>query len=374
MDQRERLALIELLRRRSGFVTGVPDSLLRGLPPLVMDTPGVEHLVAANEGSAIGLAAGWALGKGRPALVYMQNSGLCNALNPLLSLVHRGVYSIPVVLAIGWRGRGRDEPQHLPTGSATIELLGLAGVHLAGGRAALSTAGSFVESLSSAFDHAVAHSSPAAVLVTSGAIDSAPAARESGELTGPSRIEALRLIVENLPKDALVVATTGHVSRELDSLRAAGVGTADRDLLVVGSMGHASSIALGLARARRDAPVVCLDGDGALLMHMGVLASVGADGPSNFCHILLNNGRHDSVGGPATAAATVDVSKVAAACGYRSERVFSGEGIGAAVRAALDGPGPAFVEIVVGPGAVSGLGRPSGSLTGRKERFIDAIS
>ncbi len=353
------------------FFTGVPDSLLKSFCAyLAEQVPRERHVAAANEGGALALAAGHYLATGEPSLVYMQNSGLGNAVNPLTSLVDPLVYSIPALLLIGWRGEpGRkDEPQHARQGQITPELLATLRVR----HALLPREEDAAERLlREAAAHLREQREPFALLVRRGTFepyalgDCSPVA---AELT---REEAVQLVLSQLDTDDVVVATTGGTSRELFEYRAALQQGHQRDFLTVGSMGHASQIALGVALARPQRRVYCLDGDGALLMHLGGLAVIGERAPKNLRHIVLNNFAHDSVGGQPTAAAGLDIPGAARACGYRTAlRASDRAEAGRALEALGDAVGPALLEIRVKKGARGDLGRPTTTPVENKKAFM----
>jgi phosphonopyruvate decarboxylase len=357
------------------FYTGVPDSLLKDLNACVADEVDASlHAVAHNEGGAVALAAGHYLATGDPGLVYMQNSGLGNAVNPLVSLSSPQVYGIPMVLMIGWRGEpGRhDEPQHAHQGRVTEEML--ATLDIPTYRLTADTQ-DWAEVISEAVKESIRSMRPTALLVSSGtfALYQRGVAPSGDEF--PRRIEALSAIVEGLSPETCYVATTGYTSRELAALRAERGEPGERDFLGVGSMGHAASIALGMALARPDLSVVCLDGDGSLAMHLGVMALVGGRRPSNLGHVLLNNRVHESVGGQASALEDVDPVAVALACGYPSATsCVTLEGLTGLVGSTSAGSGPWFLEVKISSGTIGDLPRPDGfgSRLGRLRQSLDA--
>ncbi len=365
-------AFIETLTGRGvAFFTGVPDSLLAAFCAAVAapDAPW-SHRVAASEGGALALAAGHYLASGRPAAVYMQNSGLGNAVNPLTSLADPLVYGIPLVLVIGWRGEVRDgrqladEPQHVRQGLITpalLEVLAVPYVILG------SQAGESLDAVGPLTDRAVNERRPVAILVRKGAL-----AGEGADATtsdGLGREEAIGVITAAIGTGVPIVATTGKISRELFEVRKRAAAPDDLDFLTVGSMGHASQIAAGLAMARPRAPVVCLDGDGAMLMHLGGL-TVSASVP-NLRHVVLNNRVHDSVGGQPTCAPRAPLAEIAQACGYGwTRRVSDRAGLDDALPAFLGAASSAFLEVVVRPGARADLGRPGRPPKIAKERFM----
>jgi phosphonopyruvate decarboxylase len=371
----------ELARRDMRFFAGVPDSLLKDFCAYVEDhAESGCHVITANEGGAVALGAGHHLATGRTPVVYMQNSGLGNALNPLLSLADPAVYALPVLLLIGWRGEPgvHDEPQHVKQGRVTCGLLEAAGIpHVVvegGEEGVAATLDEVVRSLA-------ARPGPHALVFRAGAFAPYPgpgaerprrAARPSGA-DGLDRRRALVALLDAAPGDA-VVATTGKISRELMELRAARGEPPDTDFLVVGSMGHVSQIALGIALARPERRVLCVDGDGSALMHLGGLAIVAAARPANLVHVILNNGCHESVGGQPTVGFAVDFPALARAAGYaHAETVRAAGDVAAALARARAADGVALVEVRIDPGGSGNLGRPGRPLAELKDLFVKAL-
>jgi phosphonopyruvate decarboxylase len=365
--------LDELVRLGITFFTGVPDSLMKNFL-LFLDSQSdqVIHVPAANEGGAIGLAAGHYLSTRKCPLVYMQNSGLGNALNPLVSLADREVYSIPLLILIGWRGEPgtSDEPQHVKQGRITLDLLRVLEIPYEILPAEEEDAGKIIER---SYNSAVKMSAPAALIAKKSVFSGAP----SGDSPEPrytlSRESALAQVIGALEKDAMFVSTTGKLSRELYEYRSHS-GGACCDFITVGSMGHVSQIALGVALGRSDRPVYCLDGDGSSIMHLGGLTVAGTSGLENFKHVIFNNGVHDSVGGQSTRGFSVDLLAVARAMNYRSAFYADNE---AQLRQELGNlkraKGPAILEIRIKPGARKDLGRPKEAMTEIKERFMNQM-
>jgi phosphonopyruvate decarboxylase len=356
------------------FYTGVPDSLLKELGGHIMATmPRERHVICANEGAAVGVAIGHYLRTGAPAAVYLQNSGFGNLVNPVLSLADPDVYGVPMVVLVGWRGRPgvKDEPQHVKQGrvqEALLDAVDLPWAVLPGEPDAAATA------LEHAVATAVERSAPYFLLVEKGTFGKgAKAPAETPDL--PTREDALIAAATAVGEGAAIVSTTGMLSRELfEYRRRDGVGGGDRDFLTVGGMGHASSIALGVALAEPEREVWCFDGDGALLMHLGSLAVVADHAPATFFHIVFNNGVHDSVGGQPTSIGAVDVARAARALGYR--HAASTDDLAAlpeqvaAMRAA---GGPALLELRVRPGGRGDLGRPTRTPAESKAAFMAAL-
>ena len=365
----------ELLKENgTGFFTGVPDSLLKSFCAYLTDTAGSKnHIIAANEGCAVGLAAGHYFAIGAVPLVYMQNSGLGNTVNPLLSLADREVYSVPMLLVIGWRGEPsvHDEPQHIKQGRVTCSLLDAMEIPYC----ILSDEEAEAKvQLEKAYSHIKASSSPYAVVVRKGIFDSYKLKTNEAVPAEMSREEAIEKIILNAPSNACFVSTTGMASRELYELRDKhGQGHA-KDFLTVGSMGHASQIALGIALTKEDKTVFCIDGDGAAIMHLGGLTAIGSQRPKNMVHIVLNNGAHDSVGGQPTVGRKINLCAVAQACGYdKVVSVKTLEELQSRLKELCTNSGSVFIEVLVSKGARADLGRPKSSPIENKKAFMEFL-
>jgi phosphonopyruvate decarboxylase len=333
---------------------GVPDSLLKDFCAYVTDNaPAERHVITANEGGAIALAMGHYLGSGELGLVYMQNSGLGNTVNPLTSLADPAVYGVPMILMVGWRGRPgeHDEPQHVQMGKVTLETLRAIGVAASELPDDLEAAKA---TLASAVADAKARRAVHALVVKKGTFGAYKLTKKSESPYVLTREAAIAAVVQALPKGAAIVATTGMPSRELFEIREQRKELHDSDFLTVGGM--------GVALAQPARRVYCLDGDGAVLMHMGGLSTIGQLGPKNYRHIVLNNGAHDSVGGQPTVAFDVDLCAIAKACGYGTALcATSAEELAARLVELEAADGPALLEVRVKKGARGDLGRPTQS-------------
>jgi phosphonopyruvate decarboxylase len=357
------------------FYTGVPDSLLKQLNTEIMGgLPADQHVIAANEGAAVAIAIGHYLRSGRLAAVYLQNSGFGNLVNPLLSLADPDVYGVPMLVIVGWRGQPgvKDEPQHVKQGRVMEPLLDALQLPWAVLPAEPAAAERCIES---AVATAVARSSPYLLLVEKGTFDAptatAPPPAPPGRL---SREEALANLVEAVGDGAVIVSTTGMLSRELFEHRVRTGGGGSRDFLTVGGMGHACSIALGIAMQEADREVWCFDGDGALLMHMGSLAVIADHAPATYFHVVFNNGVHDSVGGQPTSIDKVDVAAAARALGYRYAASIDDPAMLPKEVAALRAHGgPSLLELRVRPGNRPDLGRPTRTPAESKRAFMAAL-
>ena len=356
------------------FFTGIPDSLLRDICAYITDhVPEGRHIIAANEGGAIGLAIGHYLATGQPGLVYMQNSGQGNAVNPLMSLADNDVYGIPMVLMIGWRGEPghKDEPQHVKQGKITLHLLDTMGIPYAVLPEQETAAAAVLAEMMSLSEF---RKQPVAVVVKNGTFAPYKLKYSPQNLYTLSREEAIGCVVEALPADAVVVSTTGKTSRELYEYRDRIKAGHAKDFLTVGGMGHALQIALGISLAKKNRDVYCLDGDGAALMHLGGLSIAAHWGTENFRHIILNNGVHDSVGGQPTLGFQVDFCGIAKAMGYKKTfMAVSREELNAVMAVFMKEHGPVFLELRISAGAREDLGRPKTTPAQNKADFMEFL-
>mgnify|MGYP000880165967 CR=1 FL=1 len=358
------------------FFAGVPDSQLKPFCDYITGRLGIgsQHIIAANEGNAVALAAGYHLATGKIGLVYMQNSGLGNAVNPITSLADPEVYGIPVVYMIGWRGQPgvKDEPQHIKQGRITLDLLKVLEIEYM-----TISKDTDMEDIkrtySSAFLPLLAQGKSVAFVVEKGSLEACDKQvyQNSNEL---SREKAIQIITDHLRQEDIVVSTTGKASRELFEYRENKGDGHFRDFLTVGSMGHASSIALSIAEHvhRR---IWCIDGDGAVLMHLGGMAVIGNRQPMNFCHILLNNGAHESVGGMPTIAYQVNWQDTAKAFGYKyAVRILKEEELVRVLEDVNRGmEGPLFIEILANISSREDLMRPTIKPIDNKKDFMNFI-
>lgn len=356
------------------FFAGVPDSLLKNVCAYITDNVSADrNIITANEGSAVGVAAGHYLATRELPLVYMQNSGIGNAVNPLLSLADEKVYSIPVLLMIGWRGEPgvHDEPQHVKQGAVTIELLDAMEIpHII----LPDDDSDAAEAVRKIVEECRKTSKPHAIVIKKGTFGPYKLQTKVANTNPVCREEALKCVAGNIPDDSIVVSTTGKLSRELYEYRDEKGMSHESDFLTVGSMGHSSSIALGIALAKPERKVFCFDGDGAFIMHMGAITNIGDLAPKNVVHIVFNNGAHESVGGQPTLGFGIDIPEIARACGYRhAETVSTGDDIKKALATALGSEGPALIEIKVGINSREDLGRPKTTPIENKEAFMQFV-
>lgn len=357
------------------FFTGVPDSLLKNICAYITDHLSFDHnIIAANEGAAVGLATGYYLATNKIPLVYMQNSGLGNIVNPLMSLTDKEVYNIPILLLIGWRGEPcvRDEPQHVKQGKVTLPLLDSMGIKYA----ILSQDGTeFIDQLHMAKRYMDETKESFAFVIQKGTFADYKLQQQVCNNLFLDRETAIRTVASSSEPNSVIVSTTGMISRELFEYREAVHQGHEKDFLTVGSMGHASQIALGIALQKKQTKVYCFDGDGAVLMHMGSLAIIGSLHPDNYVHVVFNNGAHDSVGGQPTVGLQTDLSLVAKACGYQS--IFSvsdSNTLHEILNKIKRLHGPIFLEIKVKKGARKELGRPTTTPIQNKESLMNFLN
>lgn len=363
------------LENEVDFFTGVPDSLLQNICAYITDNaPRGKHIIAANEGAAVGLAAGHYMSSDKLPLVYMQNSGLGNTVNPLLSLADEKVYSLPILLMIGWRGEPgiKDEPQHKKQGEVTLALLESMQIPYIILDMDEAVARTQIQEVVKA---ARSGSRPQAIIIRKDIFGKYKLKNEAVNTYPLSREDALKLVIDSLQEEDVIISTTGKLSRELFEYREAAGQGHKRDFLTVGSMGHSSSIALGVALEKPDRKVYCLDGDGAFIMHMGAVSNVGNLSPQNYYHILFNNGAHESVGGQPTLGFQLDIPAIAKACGYRHALVATTEEeIKCGVREMRSLAGPVLLELKVKIASRADLGRPTTTPIENKDAFMNFLS
>lgn len=353
------------------FYAGVPDSQLKALCDYLTNTFGVDgnrHIIAANEGNCAAVAAGYHLASGKIPVVYMQNSGEGNIINPVTSLLSPQVYAIPIIFVIGWRGEPgiSDEPQHIHQGAVTLTLLDDLGIENFVVDAETSVGE--LEKVRADFQSLLNCGGQVAFVIRKNSLT------YENKVTYANgykliREEVISLIAQKCGKDILV-ASTGKIGRELFEVREKLCQGHSQDFLTVGSMGHASSIALGLALEKPEKNFWCIDGDGAFLMHMGAAAVIGAHKPKNFIHIVLNNESHESVGAMPTVAGKINLPRIAEACGYNYTNSVADMDALKKILAELPNlPKPAFIEIKCAVSSRKDLGRPTISPIDNKKNF-----
>lgn len=360
----------------SDFYTGVPDSQLKALCNYLMDTYGIDpehHIIGANEGNCVALAAGYHLATGKIPVVYMQNSGEGNVINPIASLLNDKVYAIPVVFIIGWRGEPgtHDEPQHIYQGEVTMKLL--EAMDIATFVIGKETTDEELFCKMDDFNRILNNGKCVAFVIRKGALTDAPKSKYKNN-NCMVREEIIQHIVKASGEDP-VISTTGKISRELFETRVKYGQSHKYDFLTVGSMGHSSSIALGIAIHTPGHRIWCIDGDGAVLMHMGAMAVIGSNKPKNLIHIVVNNEAHETVGGMPTVAHNIDLVKIAYACGYPNAvcaKTF--EELDKEIELAKSRDELSFIEVKCSIGSRENLGRPTTTPLENKLGFMTHLS
>lgn len=365
--------LIEIIG--ADFYTGVPDSQLKALCNYLMDKYGIDplhHVIAANEGNCTALAAGYHLATGKIPVVYMQNSGEGNIINPVASLLSDKVYAIPMIFIIGWRGEPGvyDEPQHIFQGELTLKLLD--DMEICYCIIGNDTAEEEVATAMKQFQKVLSEGKNVAFIIRKGAITYGRKVEYSNSYK-MLREEIIRHIAHYAGDDP-VISTTGKASRELFEIRESNKQSHKYDFLTVGSMGHSSSIALGVAIQKSKTKIWCIDGDGAVLMHMGAMAVIGSTRPKNLVHIVINNGAHETVGGMPTVAGEIDLAAVAIACGYPyAVSVESFEALDQELSDARHRNMLSLIEVKCAVGARENLGRPTTTALENKRNFMEYL-
>jgi phosphonopyruvate decarboxylase len=353
------------------FYAGVPDSLLKNICAYITDNLPKEHnIIAANEGGAMGIAAGYHLATGKVPVVYMQNSGEGNIINPLASLTDKEVYNIPVLLVIGWRGRPgvKDEPQHVKQGKVTTGLLNVMGINYAilpkdeeAAAKQIKIAADFMKTTNECY----------ALIIEKDTFEDYKLQNVVMNKLTMSREEAIQQVAKSIENTACIVSTTGMISRELFEARTAWGQGHERDFLTVGSMGHASQIALGIALQKTNRRVYCFDGDGASIMHMGNMAITASLACKNYVHVVFNNGAHDSVGGQPTVGLSINLCEIAKAVGYKAcYSVDNTERLAKVLADINNAEGPILLEVCVKKGNRKDLGRPTTTPIQNKEALM----
>lgn len=363
-----------LLKNGTDFFAGVPDSLLKNFCAYVTDNaPAEKHIISANEGSATGLACGYHFATGRIPMIYMQNSGEGNMVNPLMSIADPDVYSVPMLIVIGWRGEPgvHDEPQHVKQGKVTCTLLDAMQVPY-------EILSENEEDLPAQFEKAYKYikenNAQYAFVIRKGTFDEYKLQKNETVNGNMSREEAIEKIMLSAAPSTAFVSTTGMASRELYELRDKHGMSHEKDFLTVGGMGHASQIALTIAMNKKDRQVYCIDGDGAAIMQMGGMATIGSRKPNNYVHFILNNGAHDSVGGQPTVGRQIDLCAIARGCGYENVlKAETPEALEAVLKDKKTKEMLTFVEVIVTKGARKDLGRPKSTPIENKKALMSFL-
>ena len=360
-------SLLRVLKKNNiNFFVGVPDSVLKSLSNYL--TKVKNHIIASNEGAAISIATGYHLSKSKIPCIYMQNSGLGNAINPLLSVTHKNVYSIPLILIIGWRGAPgiSDEPQHIVTGKITRQILKTLGI-----KYCVIDKKKDLMKFNQLIKFARLNKTPVACLIKNKKLTSKiknPNKKLNNNL--PNKNDVISALLYTINDKTLIVSTTGYTSRELNKLRRDNKILKGKDFYMIGGMGHTSSVSLGVSLYKKKNNIICLDGDGSLIMHMGSLVTNGFYGKKNFKHILLNNYSHESVGGQKTNSENVNFKKLALSVGYKNYSIINNKNnLKKKLLLFQKKDGPSFLEIKIKQGSTKNLDRPKNFLK-IKESFM----
>ncbi len=354
------------------FYAGVPDSLLKPLCNFLMKEYGIDknhHIIAANEGNCVAVAAGYHLATGKVPVIYMQNSGEGNIVNPVMSLLNDKVYAIPMIFIIGYRGEPgvHDEPQHIYQGEMTLKLLEDMDIEYY--VVDKDTTACAINNAMNKFKKVLEKGKDVSFVIKKGALEYSEKVTYKNDFV-MSREDIIKHIVKVSGEDP-IISTTGKASRELFEIREANKQGHMYDFLTVGSMGHSSSICLGVAINKPDKKVWCIDGDGACLMHMGAMAVIGSVKPSNMVHIVINNGAHETVGGLPTVASNIDLVAIAKACGYEKYvSVSNFSELDKELEKAKDNKCLTFIEVKSSLGCREDLGRPTTTAIENKDNFM----
>ena len=360
--------LLKILKKNKiSFYTGVPDSVLKKLSNYFGTLDKTKHIIAANEGSAVSIGIGYYLATKKIPCVYLQNSGLGNAVNPLISIAHKKIYSVPLLLMIGWRGsyNKKDEPQHMIKGKITPKLLKLLNINYC----VLKKSGDLFK-LNKLIKNSYRSKSPVACLVERDVLKTKKKYKKITKNKNTIlRKDFIFKLLKLIPVKAKIISTTGYTSRELMQIRKEKKLFKGRDFYMVGGMGHASMVSLGYSLNSKK-KIICLDGDGSILMHLGSLRTFGHLGNSNLKHILLNNNCHESVGGQPTTAAGIDFKKLTKGIGYINYfKISQTKKISSTIAKFMRAKGPSFLEVLISVGTLDNLSRPN-DLIKIKRKFI----
>jgi len=362
--------VVKILKKEGcNFFIGVPDSTIKGLINSLIKDKEINHMIATNEGEAVAIATGYYLSTGNIPVVYLQNDGLGNAINPLTSLIDEYVYNIPMLFLIGWRGfpEKKDAIQHKRIGAILAELLKLLNIEYE-----IFNIDNFTFQIKRIMDYIKNNKRSFAILFQKGDIKEVPI--ESLAKLPLTREKAIEILIKRLPQDSVYISTTGKTSRELYEIRLKYKQSIDKDFYLLGSMGYASAVGLGISLNTKK-QVVILDGDGALLMHMGNLVTIGSLKPSNFLHVLLNNQCHESAGKQPLISQDIDFASIARSCGY--ERVFkvdNGKDLENILDLISKSNSLSFLEIKVNSNSRNDLKRVNVDLENHKINFMEKLA
>ena len=361
-------ALIKVLKKNnSNFFTGVPDSVLKELSLYLQSKSKKNHIISTNEGSAVSLGIGHYLSTKKLPIIYMQNSGLSNALNPLISIAHEKVYSIPLILIIGWRGspRVKDEPQHNVKGKVTEQILKLLKIKYTILRSKFD-----LKKFDKQIKLAKKNKSIVACLIEQGTLEKSNNIKMKKDFYNLDKEFFLKTLLDNLQKKTKIISSTGYNSRELIYLRDKYKLKNSKDFYMVGGMGHTSSVALGYSLFSKN-KTICIDGDGSLLMHLGSIKTAGFFANKNFKYILLNNNTHDSVGGQSTYSNNIDFEKLSKSLGFKKfYSINNKKNLNYNIKRFLSENNLSFLEVKVTNSKIKKLPRPT-NLINIKNQFMN---
>jgi len=350
-------SLINLLKKNnSNFFTGVPDSVLKELSYSLQKKNKNNHIIATNEGAAVSLGIGHYLSTKNVPCIYMQNSGLSNALNPLISIAHEKVYSIPLILIIGWRGspRIKDEPQHNVKGKITESILKLLNI-----KYTIIRSNSDLKKFDKQIKIAKKKNTIVACLIEQGTLEKIERTNKRNDFYKLNKEFFLKTLLQIIDKNTKIIASTGYNSRELMYLRSKYNITKNKDFYMVGGMGHTASVALGYSLSSKK-KTICIDGDGSLLMHLGSIKTAGTFANKNFKYILLNNNSHDSVGGQNTYANDINFKKLSISLGFKNfYSIKDGKNLKKNIQDFLKSNTLNFLEVKVSNSKIKKLPRPT---------------
>ena len=356
-----------LIKNKVTFFSGVPDSILKNFSNYIDRFPKKKHVISVNEGSAVSLGIGYYLSTKKLPCIYLQNSGLSNAINPIISIANKTVYSIPLILMIGWRGSPniKDEPQHLAKGEITPDLLKTLGIKFCILKKARD-----LKKFETLIKEARKKNSTVACLIEKGVIISEKRKRTKVKSNKSLiRFDFLKEFINQIPRNSKIISTTGYTSRELIELRKNS--KRGKDFYMVGGMGHSSSVAIGYSLHSRK-EVYCLDGDGSVLMHMGPLRTAGFLNRKNFKHIILNNNSHESVGGQITTASGINFMMLSKSLGYKNFlKISAKKDLKKTIKSFIKSNGPTLLEVKIDNGTIKNLSRPKNLLKIKKEFMIN---
>ncbi len=346
------------LQNNIKFFSGVPDSVLKPFIESLNKFKGIKHQVAVNEGSAVSLAAGWQVATKKLPLIYMQNSGLGNAINPLISLTHKKVYSIPMILMIGWRGEINryDEPQHVEMGKITKDILKLLNI-----KTLILGKSVNLQKIKRLILHSVKKKQPVALLIKKELFKNDKIGKISklndNEIM---RFDFLKELVNQISKNTKIVSTTGYTSRELNEIRKNNKSLNGKDFYMVGAMGHTSIFSLGVAEGLvKQSNIICIDGDGSMLMHLGSLFTIANQKKHNFKYVLLNNNCHESVGSQATGIKKTDLKLLSKSLGFKEYlKISKSREMKNIINVFLKKNRYDFLEVKIKNKSIPNLGRP----------------